>query len=115
MQIARALGDRQLEGTCLRKLAGTFNYQGLPQDALKRATESLAIFQQLGDPVGIYKAEQHIAWSYAYLGRWKEALEKHQGAIKQAEKLISMTPLDCAKGHRYLADVYRMCRLFECQ
>ena len=106
--IAQELKDDRLEAICLRKQAGTYIFQGELDKGLGFAEQSLELSKKLDDPEGIYKAEQHIAWSQSLRGRFDEAIRLHEKVITDAEKLAYVSDRELAKAHSYLAEVHRM-------
>lgn len=110
------LEDKAEVATCLRKIAGAYLFEGLPDKAEEFWTESLEICRAENDHVGVYKALQHKAWAYDMLGRWQEATKLYQEALDMVQQTVEDARSDgweLAKGLRYLGDAYRLQREYE--
>lgn len=92
---------------CLRKIAGVYLFQGLPNDALALCEKSLTICREEGDDRGIYKALQHMTWAFDMLGRWREATELCEEAFSIVRRVTSDV-WELVAALRYLGDAYRI-------
>jgi tetratricopeptide (TPR) repeat protein len=102
-------GDRIRVADCLRKIAGTYLYQGRPDKALPLGEESLSICQEEGYDRGVYKGLQHKSWAFDMLGRWGEATQLCEEALAIV-KSVTSDDWELAKALRYLGDAYRLQR-----
>lgn len=107
LDLYRELNDPDQEAICWRRIGGTYLLQGRPDKGQPLIEKSLDYFRQTGDIPGIYKGLQHLGWTYDLLGRWTEASDLHEQALKLIESNVTDV-WELAKAYLYLADAYRL-------
>lgn len=94
-----------------RKQAGVKLFQGRSQQAEVLILDSIRQCQVDPEPDKEWlnekrKGYQHLAWARSLQGRWENALEQHNEAMKIGkEQQLEISLIEEAKGLRYLAEV----------
>jgi len=99
--------SRSQVAICIRKQGAVYNFRGLGDKGEELCKESLALFKEINDDVGIYKAWQHIAWSYLLQGKWDEAIGLREQAMEKLE-IVTDDHLERMKALIYIGDSYRL-------
>jgi diguanylate cyclase (GGDEF)-like protein len=102
---ARTLGDRKGEADILVAIATCLNILGRNEEALAHYGEARAIFEALGDKLGLLTCRRSAGISYYDLGRMDKALEEYLGALRMAEELDD--PAEIGKTASNIGNVYR--------
>jgi tetratricopeptide (TPR) repeat protein len=90
-----------------RKIGGSLLYQGKASEALPHISSSLGVLRKYDKLDGRRKTEQHLAWAYALVGKFEDAISIHESVLKETES-SSLSLVESAKAKRFTADVLRM-------
>ncbi len=104
LEEARKLGERKSEADILVGVATCLNILGRNEEALARYGEARAIFEALGDRLGLLTCRRSAGISHYDLGRMDKALEEYLGALRIAEELAD--PAEIGKTASNIGNVY---------
>lgn len=105
----RTLGLAEVE----RKIGATMLFRGDASGAEIHFRRSIHLCIDLGESEEQRKGQQHLAWAYALLGRYDDALRIHQRVLSELRTDNGISLVTKAKAQRYYADLLGMCRKLE--
>ena len=82
LDIARKIGNRQIEATCLNNLSSSYYLLGQFQQTIELLQQSLKIDHETGNRSGEATVLDNLGSAYANLGQFQQAIEFHQQSLE---------------------------------
>jgi len=95
------------------KKAGVLLYRGEAEQAESELRSCLRSLKTISDKKGLRKAEQHLAWAWALLGYYDEALRLHESHLQNYQVESQKDYLELAKSQCYFGEILRLCRKYQ--
>ncbi len=97
--VARALGDKKLEGASLNNLSLVYDELGDYDVSLKQYRQVLELYKSVDFPRGVGDTLGNIGGVYLLLGQFREALGYYRQALAISEQLKSTTSMSQDNGN----------------
>ena len=82
LDIAREIGDRQIEATYLNNLSSSYHLLGQFQQTIELLQQSLKIYHETGDRSGEAIVLDNLGNAYKSLGQFQRAIDFHQQSLE---------------------------------